>query len=135
MPFTSPFGGLGLSAFNPASPNLPQNLATKPKATPEMPVPTKPTTPVGADTITALIKPGGLFKSQSQTNTVPEANAPAPMPAFAQPMPMQSVAPTPPLPVFASAPPIAFPGQLPEQPRLPMLPRRINPNRAIFVQV
>ncbi len=132
MVFTSPFGGLGLTTFNPSSPNLPQNLATKPKAMPETPVPTKSTTPPGAETITALIKPGGLFKPQPQTSTVPEAQAPAPMPAFAQPMPMQSFAPTPPLPVFASAPPIAFPGQ-PEQPRQPMLPRRINPARLIFV--
>ena len=144
MVFTSPFGGLGLTAFNPSSPNLPQNLSAKPKATPETPVPTKSTTPPGAETITALIKPGGLFKPQPQTSTVPEAQAPVsvptipqlPMPSaytsFAQPMPIQAFVPTPPPPSFANAP--VFPYPLPDQQATPVqMPQRLNPYRLVFV--
>lgn len=124
MPFTSPFGGLGLTAFNPASPNLPQNLATKPKATPEMPVPTKPTTPVGADTLTALVRPS-LFQPAKATATPAFAS----VPQLAMP---EAYAPTPPLPSFASAPsPYAL--AQPTMPELPMAARRLNPNRLIFV--
>ena len=126
MPFTSPFGGLGLSAFNPASPNLPQNLATKPKAAPEMPVPTKPTTPVGADTLTALVRPSLVQPAKA---TAPEAPAFASTPQLAPP---EAYAPTPPLPSFASAPsPYAL--AQPTMPALPMAARRLNPNRLIFV--
>lgn len=122
MPFTSPFGGLGLTAFNPASPNLPQNVAAKPKAAPEMPVPTKPTTPVGADTLTALVRP-----SLVQPRAAAPAFASVPQPAMPE-----AYAPAPPLPSFASAPsPYAL--APPTMPGLPMAARRLNPNRLIFV--
>ena len=126
MPFTSPFGGLSLSAFNPASPNLPQNVAAKPKAMPEAPVPTKPTTPVGADTLTALVRPSLVQPAKA---TAPEAPAFASVPQLAMP---EAYAPTPPLPSFASAPsPYAL--AQPTMPALPMAARRLNPNRLIFV--
>lgn len=126
MPFTSPFGGLGLTTFNPSSPNLPQNVAAKPKAMPEAPVPTKPTTPVGADTITALIKPSLIQPARA---TAPQMPAFASVPQLATP---EAYAPTPPLPSFASAPsPYAL--AQPTMPALPMAARRLNPNRLIFV--
>jgi hypothetical protein len=128
MPFTSPFGGLGLTAFNPASPNLPQNVAAKPKAAPETPVPTKPTTPAGAETITALVRPS-LVQPARAAAPMPEAPAFASVPQLAMP---EAYAPTPPLPSFASAPsPYAL--AEPTMPALPMAARRSNPNRLIFV--
>lgn len=128
MPFTSPFGGLGLTTFNPASPNLPQNLAAKPKAAPEALVPTKPTVPAGAETITALVRPS-MIQPARATAPVPETPAFASMPEPAMP---GAIAPAPPLPSFASAPsPYAL--AQPTMPGLPMAARRLNPNRLIFV--
>ena len=132
MPFTSPFGGLGMTAFNPASSTLPQNLPSKQKAAPETPLPSKPTAPVGAETITALVRPYMLQAHQ------PEAAAPAPvaqtptfasMPEMAMP---QAYSPTPPMPSFASAPSPYMMG-MPTMPQQEQLPRRLNPNRLVFV--
>ena len=155
MPFASPFGSVTTPSFNPGYSNVPQNKAAKaPTASSAVPPKAKEEGAVSTEDspslLTAGIKPA-LF--------VPREAAVPPTPPQPTPMAMPSVAPAPtPLSMPTPFPtkPMFIPSQHPGMPSFfvipvftpeseappteelpalsePQMPRRINPNRPIFV--
>lgn len=137
MPFASPFGAMGLTNFNPAFSNVPQNKPPAPVVAPPKPKPEPMEMPsensvVELNSMTApKIFAGAKPESVPEPAAMPSAPVPEPMsyPQMPPVMPVMSAPPYPqPMPM-----PMLTPGEsiLPEQ--MPELPQRLNPNRLVFV--